>query len=285
MSHISHSALMTWNKCPYSYKLHYIDHSPIESDSIHTVFGSSIHKTCEKLLLKEQIEPILSTIMYDLETSIGIHFNSKPRIEYDLPFLSKVGSRNETQGVYVPATETIHINAMGVMVPNLFLDLLTCYGQCFSAVDTFKHELGHFYVDQVATEEKQYEWSTISKTANILVAICDQNWMLGEWSEWKFENHPLVQKIKGQDIVNEGIGEYFSKGPIPEDGCEFGGTNPYQLGHCLVTPIIDRFHKEGIDYLIKHPPLSTHNLTKYQQDALIHLEQSKRTTPASHQNL
>ena len=53
MSHISFSELKTWNDCPYKRKLIYEDKIKVFIANEYTIFGTSIHKTCEKSLLKE----------------------------------------------------------------------------------------------------------------------------------------------------------------------------------------------------------------------------------------
>ena len=56
MSHISFSALKIWNECPYKYKLRYLDKQSLFNGNEYTAFGTAIHETCEKKLLKEDIK-------------------------------------------------------------------------------------------------------------------------------------------------------------------------------------------------------------------------------------
>ena len=53
MSHISFSELKIWNDCPYKHKLQYIDKNKVFTSTEFTCFGTAIHETCEKSLLKE----------------------------------------------------------------------------------------------------------------------------------------------------------------------------------------------------------------------------------------
>lgn len=53
MAHISFSELKTWNDCPYKRKLIYQDRIKVFTSNEYTIFGTCIHETCEKSLLKE----------------------------------------------------------------------------------------------------------------------------------------------------------------------------------------------------------------------------------------
>ena len=56
MQHISFSALKIWNECPHKHKLKYVDKVSLFNGNEYTAFGTAIHDTCEKKLLKEDIE-------------------------------------------------------------------------------------------------------------------------------------------------------------------------------------------------------------------------------------
>ena len=47
---ISYSQFSMWSKCPYRWKLNYIDKHRSFSDSIHTVFGTSMHEVFQTYL-------------------------------------------------------------------------------------------------------------------------------------------------------------------------------------------------------------------------------------------
>lgn len=53
MPHISFSELKTWDECPFKRKLIYQDKIKVFSSNEYTIFGTSVHETCEKSLLKE----------------------------------------------------------------------------------------------------------------------------------------------------------------------------------------------------------------------------------------
>lgn len=48
---ISYSALDVFTKCPFSFKLKYVDKVPYDRGSIHTAFGSAVHKAIQLKLL------------------------------------------------------------------------------------------------------------------------------------------------------------------------------------------------------------------------------------------
>lgn len=53
MSHISFSELKVWNECPHKHKLQYINKEKVFTSTEYTCFGTAMHETCEKSLLKE----------------------------------------------------------------------------------------------------------------------------------------------------------------------------------------------------------------------------------------
>lgn len=53
MAHISFSELKTWNECPFKRKLLYQDKIKVFVSNEYTIFGTCVHETCEKSLLKE----------------------------------------------------------------------------------------------------------------------------------------------------------------------------------------------------------------------------------------
>ena len=50
MKRISYSQYSQWDSCPYKWKLNYIDKLSVWSDSIHTLFGSSMHEVIQTFL-------------------------------------------------------------------------------------------------------------------------------------------------------------------------------------------------------------------------------------------
>jgi len=53
LPHISFSELKTWDECPFKRKLVYQDKIKLFTANEYTIFGTSVHETCEKSLLKE----------------------------------------------------------------------------------------------------------------------------------------------------------------------------------------------------------------------------------------
>ena len=56
MPHISFSELVTWNECPHKHKLMYLDRLRKFKGNEFTAFGTSIHDTCEAVLLDEAVD-------------------------------------------------------------------------------------------------------------------------------------------------------------------------------------------------------------------------------------
>jgi len=56
-AHISYSELKIWNECPYKHKLKYINKVDSFKGNEFTIFGTAVHATCEKTLLKPSAQP------------------------------------------------------------------------------------------------------------------------------------------------------------------------------------------------------------------------------------
>ena len=50
MKKVSYSQYSQWDKCPYKWKLNYIDNLRQFTDSIHTMFGTSMHEVLQTYL-------------------------------------------------------------------------------------------------------------------------------------------------------------------------------------------------------------------------------------------
>ena len=57
MTHISFSELKNWNFCPFYHKLVNLDKISGFKGNEYTAFGTAIHDVCEKVALKEEIDP------------------------------------------------------------------------------------------------------------------------------------------------------------------------------------------------------------------------------------
>jgi len=56
MTHVSYSELKIWKECPWKHKLVYLDKIKGFEGNEYTAFGTAIHSTYEKVLLKENID-------------------------------------------------------------------------------------------------------------------------------------------------------------------------------------------------------------------------------------
>ena len=50
MKRVSYSQYNQWVTCPYKWKLNYIDKLGVWTDSIHTLFGTSMHEVLQTYL-------------------------------------------------------------------------------------------------------------------------------------------------------------------------------------------------------------------------------------------
>jgi len=50
MSRVSYTQLSMWSKCPWRWKLNYIDGHSVFTESIYTLFGTSMHETVQTYL-------------------------------------------------------------------------------------------------------------------------------------------------------------------------------------------------------------------------------------------
>jgi len=123
------------------------------------------------------------------------------------------------------------------------------------------HELGHSYADKLS-----------ESLGN------------GDWPDYETSYNPL-----GTELVCEGIAEYFAR--CMNNGKDdfkdsdwpkelkgfFDGKVIYSGGYHLVNPVINRYGKRGIEYLILHPPLHSDmkDLPRYQQRTLEELAVQK----------
>lgn len=55
--HVSFSEIKDWKECSYRHKLKHIDKLGIFEDSVHTVFGKSLHAVCEEYIKTRIIKP------------------------------------------------------------------------------------------------------------------------------------------------------------------------------------------------------------------------------------
>ena len=51
MGRVSYSQFSQWDKCPYTWKLNYVDKAETFKGNIYTLFGSAIHETIQAYLV------------------------------------------------------------------------------------------------------------------------------------------------------------------------------------------------------------------------------------------
>lgn len=78
---ISFSQLYMWSKCPYHWKLNYIDKLSSFTDSIHTIFGTAIHETIQYWIAIMYLQSATRAAELDLKT----YFKNIFRRLYDEP--------------------------------------------------------------------------------------------------------------------------------------------------------------------------------------------------------
>ena len=49
MGKISYSQFAMWDKCPYTWKLNYVDKAETFKGNIYTLFGGAIHETIQNI--------------------------------------------------------------------------------------------------------------------------------------------------------------------------------------------------------------------------------------------
>jgi len=200
--------------------------------------------------VEEYIKQNLNQIMEAHEKKMGIEFIGKPKIQYSL-------IEERFEGSYGPSKKLISLPS-GLLTHPLpdFGDLIIPFlvgKKQLTAISVLDHELGHFYC---------YERS-------------------------KKLGYNILNNL-GSDVVQEGIAGYFESRTQPNQRSnsnfkdenwpknmkDFRDYEIYQGGFYLVKPVIDKFKKKGIDYLILHPPTPNDlkNLPRYQKKVLHALE-------------
>lgn len=82
--HLSYSALDLWSKCPFAFKIKYVDKSTSFRGSLYSCFGTAVHKTIELIL----------TGSFSLENSFKQNFDSELS-NLDQSELAKISSSKE----------------------------------------------------------------------------------------------------------------------------------------------------------------------------------------------
>ena len=239
-----------------------------------------------RLKAQEQVEEGYLKIIEEVEREQGIKFKTVPTIAYSLPSSVTQDREDNPTAIYDNKTNTIHLDGESVMLggrENMYLNM-DCYGHCFYVDQTLKHELGHAWLQQVVNENN-ISWSVGEES--LREELVEKYGTQQEGYATIMINDPKVQRFILEDIIAEGIAEYFENGPYKPWGRELEWSRsweeyvkneqyPYHFGHRLVTPIIQSHGAEGIRYLVAHPPLGIHDFTGYQQQALDALDAQKK---------
>jgi len=55
--HVSYSEIKNWSECAYRHKLSYVDKKSVFEASVHTVFGTAVHASCEHYVRHRELKP------------------------------------------------------------------------------------------------------------------------------------------------------------------------------------------------------------------------------------
>lgn len=83
MSHISYSALKTFNECPYKFKLLYEDKVPKSNGSEYTSFGTALHEAAEMKVQDDSVDEI-KIFLDKFESEILLLKEQKPSLDEKL---------------------------------------------------------------------------------------------------------------------------------------------------------------------------------------------------------
>ena len=129
--HISYSQFSRWTRCPYAWKLKYIDGIRLYSGSIHTVFGTAIHKTIQYYLTIMYADTVKKANELDLNLILKTNMMEAYRTDKERNNNSNFVSAEELSDLYNSGVEilksfkshrrkyynTRYTNLIGVEVP------------------------------------------------------------------------------------------------------------------------------------------------------------------------
>ena len=186
----------------------------------------------------------LDSIISSQEEDLGIHHFGSPKII----FRSCVERADRAS--YNP-----HTDVMEIFVPRAYVHFIPKRTE-----HLIRHELGHFYTDKLSENIGNGDWPRKEKK--------EIDWIRNR-------------------LVAEGVAEYFARKSngekdafedfqwpkTPEEFKNGGYSICYDGGFHLVKPVIDRYGKKGIEYLICNPPSAKDlkNLPEYQSRVLKYL--------------
>lgn len=221
--------------------------------------------------IKESIQPYveshLEQIVKSQEEKLGIQHFGIPEVKYGLPPEVQVSNDFAVAiGIYRSKDDRIYLSLGSSITSELnlvnVLATIITLGNIPNVKETLDHELGHYYVDKL-------------------------NESLGR-GDWPGYSYGLFEGV-GIKLVAEGIAEYFKKtinggeddfedSDWPDNFFDFFSVPVlYEGGYHLVKPIIDRYGKRGIEYLIQNPPKAgdLDRLPEYQDRVIKFLAKEK----------
>jgi hypothetical protein len=174
----------------------------------------------------QYVEKNLKHIIAAQEEKLGIQHFGIPKIKYSY---NKKGSN----GYYDEKTETILlrdgiVTGQGCSMLDKIANFLTLNLFSVDVKITLDHELGHYYPDKLSKSIENGPWPII----------------------------PADVKTPGLLRISEGIAEYFAitMNNTADYKRNHKWTVWYPEGYDLVKPIIDKYGRKGIEYLILNSP-------------------------------
>ncbi len=212
--------------------------------------------------IQAYVEKNLEHIIKKQEEKIGITYPAeRPRIEYAFPeeyiFPGIFGFYNDKE-------DTLYLPSGLLTNPKLdfsdYLTIIATFNHTANIKRVLDHELVHFYCDKL----KEQVW---------------KKYNLFPKSRLLFSNEEII----ADKLINEGIAEYventmngeeekpFSFEKWPLETAQFSNRGIYRGGYAIVKPIIDKYNKKGIQFLLFNPPTSKEIFTpkEYQERILV----------------
>jgi hypothetical protein len=188
-------------------------------------------------LIPAYAEKNLESIMHEQESKLGIKYPGKPEIKYQTKEktnkqirrrIANASPLTEVLGYYNPYNDTITI----------VLDKIEPFEYKRETKRVLAHELGHFYADKLSEKTSEENWPTLNSAGTRLVsegiAKYFERAITGRTDDFNDNEYP-----QGENVQNGGFSD---QRVIYEGG-----------GH-LVKPIIDKYGKKGINFLIHQSP-------------------------------
>ena len=208
---------------------------------------------------KQYVENNLTKIIEAQNKKLEIEHFGVPEIQFGL-YVYPSGKVLNDPGAYHSGNDKIY---MDPKIPwttpnNGFMNFLTGFfnfGYVAPIKPVLDHELGHFYQDKL-----------------------NESLGMGDFRV----DYSSYKTFLGGKIIAEGIAEYFSKtmnniednfndSDWPKDHELFTFDDIYDGGAHLVKPIIEKYGKDGMEYLIMNPPITEkelENLPEYRKRCL-----------------